>query len=401
MATSKTTNTQNFGGRSYSLRTSNGERYSDNGRNITRSRRLNIAGDTLSSVATYTSAGAAIGQFGGPIGAGVGAALGAALGLGFGWFFSDKKRKEEDRAIRDSLINKRDAEQNNRNIAIKNAKDSISLTRSSIDNTYGTGTFNDFNALFSEIFNVPANSSTLMSFLSNMEYDTVGGKIATSSLDANVVQGGDMSLGDIKENYLNYFKQQLGASNSAFGIQMRQYDAEENNLLSTYSQNAESLQMQVAKSFSDAFLQRQQEQAQGDMAMAQASLKQATSGLRQTAGSGQNLTNLQKFQNDLADIAYASLMDYTIKSYEASAKGAMQSMQYQMNSIRAEKNKSYTNALASIINTYNSQRSESSKAKVSIDSSEEFITETNEEIIDYSQSVGYSKKDNSDLTVIY
>ena len=386
----------------YSVRTENGTRYdsSGNAKRISQKRQLNLAGDVMKSTASYASVGTSIGSMFGGVGAGIGAAVGGVVGLVTSWIFGHEQQRENDRNTRNQLINARDEEQNNRNIAIKNAKETIDLTRSNIDNTYGTGTFADFNALFSSVFNMPEGSSSLMQFLNSMDYDTVGGTINTSSVDANVVEGGAMSLSDIKGNYLEYFRQQLGAADTAFGIQMRQYDAQAMNLVNSYEQSIDSMQLQTAQSFANAFLNRQAEQIQGEQSMGQASLQQATSGLRQTAGSGQVLTNMQKFQNDLADIAYASLLDYSVKSYEASAKNTMSDMQYQMYSIRASKNQSIQSALASAINSYNQANSSSKTSKKSIDDSEEFVTETNEEIIDYSESLGEYEA-NKALPTIY
>lgn len=395
----KKTTTQTFGGQQYSLRTEGGTSYKADGSSIRKTRQRNEATSIISGLAS----GFATGVTAGSVFGAAGSAVGGIIGLIFGGIFggsSANKYREQDINTRNNLINARDSEQNNRNIAIKNAKETIDLTRSNIDNTYGAGTFADFNALFSSVFNMPEGSSSLMQFLTNMDYDTVGGVINTSSVDADVVEGGAMSLADIKGNYLEYFKQQLGAADTAFGIQMRQYDAQARNLVNSYEQSIGSMQLQTAQSFANAFLNRQAEQIQGEQAMGQASLQQATSGLRQTAGSGQVLTNMQKFQNDLADIAYASLLDYSVKSYEASAKNTMSDMQYQMYSIRASKNQSIQSALASAINSYNQANSSSKSSKKSIDDSEEYVTEMNEEIINYNDSLG-DYVENKALPTIY
>lgn len=360
----------------------------------------NAINGILSGAGTGAGIGASIGWD--PLSKGVLAGVGAVIGIIFGGASANSKYKNQLRDQRESLINQRDSAQSDRNDLIYSGKSLVNSTRTSIDNTYGAGVFNEFNDLFAQIFNMPAGTSTLSTFLSNMQYDKVGGIIESSVLDGGFSSGGQMSLADISNSYLEYLRGQIGSANTAFGLQIQGLESQENYLISDYFNAVDSYNQQIAEQFSSAFLNRKSEQASGEQALGSAAVEQASSGIRQEAGSGANLTNLQKFQNDLADIAYASSVDFMVKSYELNMKNSTTSMMQQVESIRRQKNQSTLEAITGVINEYNKMNTNAGSTISQIGKQQEFVEETNKDIIDINKYLGRtSDNDNRKFEVIY
>lgn len=354
----------------------------------------------FSAGAAGAGVGASIGWD--PISKGVGAAIGFIGGLIFGGLHSNNKYKQQVRDQRESLINQRDSAQSARNDLIYSGKTLVGTTRSNIDSTYGAGTFNEFNDLFAQIFNMPTGTSTLSTFLDNMQYDKVGGVIESSVLDGGFSMGGQMSLSDISNSYLEYLRGQIGSANTAFGMQIQGMESQEKYLVSDYFDSVDAYNQQIARQFSSAFLNRKSEQVSGELSLGQAAVEQASSGIRVDGASSATLTNLQKFQNDLADIAYASSIDYMIKSYEMNMSNTNSSMLQQIESIRRQKNQSTLDAITGIINGYNSMNSNAGTTMGKIKDQQEYVEETNKDIMDANEYLkGSSSNDNKKFEVIY
>ena len=387
-------------GEKYQKKYTTRDSYKGNAKELNKAGNLAVGEGILSGVASGAGTGAVVGWD--PVSKAVGAGIGAILGAFFGGFSARKKHNQQIKDQRESLINQRDAAQSARNDLIYSGKTLVGTTRSNIDSTYGAGTFNEFNDLFAQIFNMPAGTSTLSTFLDNMQYDKVGGLIESSVLDGGFSMGGQMSLTDISNSYLEYLKGQIGSANTAFGMQIQGMESQEKYLVSDYFDSVDAYNQQVAQQFSSAFLNRKSEQVSGELSLGQAAVEQASSGIRVDGASSATLTNLQKFQNDLADIAYASSIDYMIKSYEMNMSNTNSSMLQQIESIRRQKNQNTLDAITSIIGGYNSMNSSAGTTMGKIKDQQEYVEETNKGIMDMNAYLGRtSDSDNRNFEVIY
>lgn len=309
-----------------------------------------------SGAATWVSTGAAVGSAFGGVGALVGGAAGLIIG-GLMGLFSNSKAKEELRGQRTTYLNSRNEAQKNMNELIVSAKNQVNTTRNEIDAIYGTGTFDLYDELFAEIFNLPENSSTLNDIFENASVDQYyGTRLNNLSGSYDMSQGAQsMSLSDINAGYQEYLTSLIRSGDTAIGLSFKRRNIQEKNLIESYYSDVDSYRLQMAESFKNAFLNRVSEQAAGEQSLGEAAVAQATSGIRQQAGGGTNLTLQQRFQNDIASIAYASTMNYAIAQYEAYMSNANKSLTASVEDIRIQNSIDSLNALNSIISEYNKQ----------------------------------------------
>lgn len=307
------------------------------------------ASSALSTAVTLGGAAAAVN----PV-AGAFAFIG---GLIVGAFTGDSAAKEELRGQRTTYLNSRNEAQKNMNELIVSAKNQINTTRNDIDAIYGTGTFDLYDELFAEIFNLPENSSTLNDIFENASVDQYyGTRLNNLSGSYDMSQGAQsMSLSDINAGYQEYLTSLIRSGDTAIGLSFKRRNIQEKNLIESYYSDVDSYRLQMAESFKNAFLNRVSEQAAGEQSLGEAAVAQATSGIRQQAGGGTNLTLQQRFQNDIASIAYASTMNYAIAQYEAYMSNANKSLTASVEDIRIQNSIDSLNALNSIISEYNKQ----------------------------------------------
>lgn len=347
-----------------------------------------LAGQFGTGFAGGAVTGAAIGSVIPVVGTAIGAVLGGIIGGVGSVLFGNANWENEQKANRDTLAINRNKEQSARNKYIRDARDIIANTRTQIDTTYGAGVFAEYNDIFTSIFSSGYGSS-MSNILSRLATDKDTGIINSSVLgyDIDAINGGSVSLQDISANYLEYMRGLMASSDTAFGLQMRAIDNQEKIAAYQYRVGIDSAIADSAKQFSDAFLQQASQNMSSDSALAQAQVYQASSGIRQE-GSGQNVTTIQRFSNDISAIAYASLLDYGIKTYEMQMKSASMSFGQQMQDIRNKKSINSLDALQNIINTYNELNSSGRKYMTQISESEEAINEANKQLEEYDEVLG-------------
>ena len=337
---------------------------------------------------SFASAGAAIGgaisattaAWLGPVGLGVGLLVG---GLLAGW-----QESEKNKSLFYQYQNERAATTRNRNRNILNAQSLINRTRTSFDTTYGTGMYDEYDELFQTIFNLPSGTQTVSDLLESLSLDSVSGEINTSVLGklSQSALTGSMSIQDINAEYLNYMKQQIHTSDTVLGLQFQANTARENQMVSAYFDSVEQYNLQLAQQFDQAFLQHRTENLENEMAEGEAAAAQAVSGMRQT-GTGTNLTTLQQFQTDLANVAYASALNYQIKAYELSMESMNRDLVNEIYQIRNENAITTQQALEQSINAYNEARDQQREYYYAIKDDEEAILEYNDMMKDASGSV--------------
>ena len=333
-----------------------------------------------SSVITGTLSG--IGALSGLTGVGLGVA--GPIGLGIGLLLgaiSIFQNQSELRSQRDVYRNQLGQLRTQRNSLITNAQKYISDQRSYFDSTYGEGMYDTYDELFRKILGMPSGSQTVSDLLESLSLDDENGviKSSTAGLVTEDMLTGSISLSDINSTYLEYMQNQIMDSESVLGLQFRQRTAEENQILSAYRSSIEQYNLETAQKFSDAFLSHRSELLSSAAAMGEALSAQSGSGIRQT-GSGRNLTNIQKFQQDLSDAAYASTIGYLMDSYKLGIGQAEENLIYNVQRIRNENAiavEQFTNEMISSMNRY---YGELGQAASEINSAEETIGAVNEEI---------------------
>lgn len=288
--------------------------------------------------------GAAFGWVGGLIGFGLGAL--------FGGLFSNNKAavdkyQNEQRQYRKEATRER-------NQMIVASKLLISQTSSTFDSKYGKGMFDQYDDIFMNILGQPASPS-LSDLFSNMNMDRVSG-IINSRLAGKVsddLLSSSLSVTDINEAYLEYLKEQLRAqSNTAFGMSMQTETAKDKYSWSTYYDQVAQQSLQYAQQFESMFTSHRQENISGQQAMGEASLAQATSGIRQE-GSGTTLTAMQQFQNDLTSVAQASTLKMQMKMVGLDLENLGDNQIYNSYYIRQGMRQSTQQQLDSLVSAYN------------------------------------------------
>lgn len=349
---------------------------------------MNAVAMGISGAASGAAIGATFGGAGGPIGMGVGAAVGIIVGGIMGAW----QESENQKAQYYITLNERAAATANRNSNIRAAQSLINRTRVSFDSVYGEGMYDEYDALFQAIFNLPTNSNgigTVSDLLESLSFDSVSGVITSSveGISENALTG-SMSIQDINAEYLNYMKQQIHTADTVLGLQFEANTARENQMISAYFDSVDQYNLQLAQQFDQAFLQYRTENIQNEMAEGEAALSQATSGLRQT-GTGTNLTTMQQFQTDLANVAYASALNYQIRAYELSMNAANTDLVNEIYQIRNENAVTTQQALVQSINQYLEFRDQLAEYHSAIHKDEQTIKELNKQAYDQSDAAWF------------
>lgn len=340
----------------------------------------------ISGAASGAAIGATFGGAGGPIGMGVGAAIGIIVGGIMGAW----QESENQKAQYYITLNNRAEATANRNRNIRAAQSLINSTRVSFDSIYGEGMYDEYDALFQAIFNLPTNSDgigTVSDLLESLSFDSVSGKIESSVIDqlSENAFTGAMSIQDINAEYLNYMKQQIHTADTVLGLQFEANTSRENQMISAYFDSVDQYNLQLAQQFDQAFLQYRTENIQNEMSEGEAALSQATSGLRQT-GTGTNLTAMQQFQTDLANVAYAAALNYQVRAYELSMNAANTDLVNEIYQIRNENAVTTQQALVQSINQYLQFRDQLTEYYGAIKDDEEAIYEMNQAAKDQSDA---------------
>lgn len=349
--------------------------------------------DYFQTTAQYTLAGASIGSMFGGLGAGIGALIGGGIGIIVGLFTSGTDSKEELRQERDDYQIAKDQSQLNRNQLISTIQGQIKQTRNDIDLTYGEGTFDLYDQLFAEIFNLPEGSSTLNDIFENASLDKYYGQMSDKlSGSYDMSESVDyMTLSDINKGYQEYLASLVRGGDTQIGLTFKRRNMQEQMLIESYYDDIDSYRLQMAQSFKDTFLTRVEEQAQGEMALGEASVAQAVSGIRQQ-GSGTNLTMQQQFQNDLASIAYASSLDYAVTMYQLYMETQNKSLTASVEDIRLQNSMDVKTAISSILNSINAQNQNNYNAMIGVIDSEKTYTEAKEGIENITEALGDTYK---------
>ena len=350
---------------------------------------------------SWAATGAAIGSFAPGIGTAIGAVVGFLGGLIFGGFQGDAQAKQQLNEWSAQARNSRMEATVARNRTIQAAQRMISNTRNSFDSVYGEGMYDEYDELFQTKHNQPPPTQTETEQLESLKFDTVSGKITSSVYDsmASSSLSDVLSLKDINANYLEYMKQQIHTSDTVLGMQFAYNTEQENMMIDSYFDNIDQYNLQLAQQFNQAFLQRRSELASAEMAMGEASAAQASSGMRQT-GTGTNTTNLQRFQNDLADVAYASSINYMLRMYQMQGKRSNADLLADVYAIRYQNEMTTKEALNASIEGYNEAREEQINAAETIKDLEGTIEEYNDQLDEIHKQLGgdhYEELDPEDI----
>lgn len=171
----------------------------------------------------------------------------------------------------------------------------------------------------------------------------------------------------------------MRAQDTTFGIQMQSASESERYAYNSYYQSVGQLNLQYAQQFESAFMQYRQENIEGEQAMGNASLSQATSGIRQE-GSGTSLTSMQQFQNDLARVAQSSVLKMQMQMMGYDMQSATDSVIYNSYSTRQTIRQSTSTAMSQLINSYNTYHSDAGGAYTEIVDREQAVEELNKGI---------------------
>ncbi len=307
------------------------------------------AWDTTKSAFSYgaewATAGAAMGGW-------IGGLIGGGLGIIFGGLFSNNKSKIDKYQNEQRQYRKETTRERNQMIIASNLL--ISNTRSTFDSKYGKGMFDQYDDIFMNILGQPASSS-LSDLFSNMQIDKVSGVI-NSRLAGKVsddVLSSSLNVTDINETYLEYLKEQLRAQrNTAFGISMQTETMKDQYAWESYYDQVSQQSLQYAQQFESAFMSNRQENISGQQSMGEASLAQATSGIRQE-GSGTTLTAMQQFQNDLSSVAQASVLKKQMQMAGLELENLQSNQIYNSYVIRQGMRQSTQQQLDSLVSAYN------------------------------------------------
>ena len=349
------------------------------------------AASILGGVASGAGIGASIGSVIPGLGNVVGGIIGGLVGGFIGIFTGDAKAKQQLRQWSDEAKLGRMEATVNRNDAIIASQRMINNTRNSFDATYGTGMYDEYDELFQTIFNLPAGTQTVSDLLESLSTDNVSGKV-TSSVFGKLSSDSlteSLSLQDINAGYLEYMKQQIHTADTVLGMQFAYNTERENMMIDSYLSSVEEYNLQLAQQFDTAFLQRRMERINEEMTMGEASTAQAGSGMRQT-GTGTNLTTIQQFQNDLADVAYSSMLSYALRGYQLQGERTNADLLAEVYSIRQQNAMTTQEALNSSIDSYNQAREDQLAAADTIKDLEEEIEEYNDRLDEIHDELGGS-----------
>lgn len=357
---------------------------------------LQYASSSAQSFVSGTAAFAWLGPFA-PLAGGIVANISGWVSALTSFFnmYNDVKGK------RDQLVIDRNETQYDRNKTINTIQQYINNTRSSIDSVYGEGVFDMYDDLFASVFNLDADESTLSDLLESLKLDTTTGTIATTVLGkGNSAFTESLSLSDINDKYREYMGEVIRGANTAIGKQFQMRTLQEQNLHSNYMDTIAGYNLDLARQFEETFLQQRTQNIAGEMAMGEAYTAQAGSGIR-AVGSGQTLTNLQQFQNDLSNIAYAAGLDYMLKDYQMTVANAGKSLTQQITESRLQTAIDTENILVQILQQYNQTNQQLYQGYVSIKEDEETVIEANKELAEMDEFLVFDKRAETTMENIF
>lgn len=350
-------------------------------------------GNALFGTGTQLVSGAAAGTLGALTWGGALGFAGLIIGIGLGIY---SHNQAQDAKIEQYMI-RREAATRDRNRAIRDFKRVYSATKTDFDTKYGSGLFDTLNLDFQKLIGI-TNDKALASVLTEMSYDNVSGKITTylsdviTDAERDKFTSNTFNLQDFGKEYIRVLGENLRKADTEFGLQMQSLSEQEKSLIEDYQGAMAEARLQIANSFRDAFFNRQSQLISEHSTMGQASVAQATSGLRQT-DSGANLTIQQEFQMDLSKVAYVSAMDYYIQQYTVSAENRtrqLMSNRYQIRNSIAQG----TKAAQAAINSAIQQANENTIATMdTVKSKEGEVDVYNEAISDANDSKFFHGKD--------
>lgn len=340
----------------------------------------------LNGMMSGAAAGAAALSWAGPVGSVIGGLLG---GL-FGGLFSMWSDNERYKSMRNDYMLQREEITQQRNTLIATAQQTIGDTRIEFDATYGEGMYDIYDELFQNILNLPSGTKTVSDLLESLSLDNVSGVINTEVGGQLSLSGaiGSISAADVNSAYLEYMQNQIRDADTLIGLQFQANSQRERSALANYYDSLDQYNLQLAQQFSNAFLQQRQSNLSLEGAMGDASMAQATSGIRQT-GSGTNLTAVQKFQRDLSDVAYSSTLSYMIRAYGMQGETMNRNLFDTIYTIRNENlvmTKQFTNNFFSSMNRFYHDLTNS--FYYGIKDAEESIDALNKEISSLSDAIG-------------
>lgn len=286
---------------------------------------------SLSTAVNWATAGASLV---GPQFAWLGASVGALFGLGVGMA---NHNTESDKII-DAAKDQRKQVTQTRNRYIRDFRRLYDQTRTDFDTTYGAGLFDTLETDFKKILNLEG-SDTLANVLGSLSYDSVSGEITDrlfqtkdtngnsrfTEEDYKIFTSQSFNVKDFGQEYVRVLEERLRAADTQFGLQMQSLSQQEREAISGYESAMAEMNIAIAQNFQNAFMSRLQESQSEQLAMGDASLRQATSGIRQT-DSGRNLTVAQQFQQDLSKVAYVTTLNMLYESTLLSAKDQARNM---------------------------------------------------------------------------
>lgn len=286
----------------------------------------NLVSGSLSGVTMLATAGiTGLGLLGGLVVGGIMAGIG---------LWQDQVNLKNQRS---QVRVQREAINEQRNQLITSAQREISSFRSSFDSTYGEGMYDTYDELFQRVFNLPAGSQTVSDLINSLSLDNVAGTITTRAEGAvsDEALTSVLSASNVNSTYLEYMQSQIRDAETAIGLQFQSQTMRERSILNNYYDSIDQYNLAIAEQLSNAFLQQRQTNQSLASSMGKASTAQATSGIRQT-GSGRNLTTIQQFQQDMSNLAYNSMLDYTIRQYQGQMETSNRGIIEQISSIRLE-----------------------------------------------------------------
>lgn len=329
------------------------------------------------SILKGATTGMSLGSTMGPIGSAIGVVVGGTAGL-LGSIFTGNKTAVNNFIDQEKL--KRKDATTTRNSYIYRVQDEINKTKATFDTTYGAGLFNQYDSMFMQILDLQPSDS-LNTLLSNMQMDKVSGEI-TTRINGKVGEKlltSALSITDINTEYLEYLKEQLRAQDTSFGLEMQNLATQERMAMKQYLNDMDAIRLQYAQQFENTFMQTRAENVQAESNLGEASLAQATSGIRQE-GSGLNQTTMVQFQNDIAKVARASALKYQMKMYGYELNTKTNSFVLDSHSLRNQIKSSTMTSLGKLIDSYNQQNASNKKYYEGIADAELAIDEYNKGI---------------------
>lgn len=313
----------------------------------------------ISSTITGASTGLGILTAAGVAGASLWWAAPIALGLGFIATLGQQSQLHDQI---EAAKAQRESYNEQRNQLISGAQREITTFRNTFDSTYGEGMYDTYDELFSRILNLPSGTQTVSDLLSSLSIENVAGTITTKTENmlSDAALSGTISASDVNSTYLEYMQSQIRDAETAIGLQFQSQTIRENAILRDYYDSIDQYNLAVAEELSNAFLQQRQNNVSLASSMGEAETAQAGSGIRQI-GSGTNLTGLQQFQHDMSNMAYYSMLGFTLRQYEGQMNTLNNGLVEQVSIIRnenAQMTEQFTNDFFNSMNAHYGQLNE-------------------------------------------